>query len=140
MEIFEQSPQRTAPAERFTGEVKMRPVASPREEGQRTVAAEVRFQARARTAWHRHANGQSILVTEGVCLAQAHGGPVQRIETGQTAYFPADEVHWHGASPDGPMTHLALTENAEGLDAEATTTWLEHVTDEEYAAGANARK
>ncbi|MFC3996785.1 cupin domain-containing protein [Nocardiopsis sediminis] len=118
------------PPEQFTGDVWLDPIAFPREDGQRMVVAKVRFAPGARTAWHTHARGQTLHITQGVAWVQSRGGPKIEAHAGQTLYCPPDEEHWHGASADSFMEHLAMLENAE--DPAATTTWLEHVTDEEY--------
>jgi len=93
----------------------------------------VRFAPGAHTAWHRHARGQTLHVLSGVALVQSRGQAVVRVLPGQTVYCPPGEEHWHGATPADFMVHLAMSENAD--DAAASTTWLEHVTDDEYAAG-----
>ncbi|MEV6410952.1 cupin domain-containing protein [Kribbella sp. NPDC051718] len=119
------------PPEQFTGDVWVDPIAAPQEPGQRMVAARVRFAPGARTAWHSHANGQTLHITDGVALIGTRDGGVIRATPGQTIYTPPGEEHWHGATPDRFMEHLALLENA---DAPATTTtWREHVADDDYA-------
>ncbi|ACQ82359.1 Cupin 2 conserved barrel domain protein [Beutenbergia cavernae DSM 12333] len=118
------------PPERFTGDVWLDPIAGPREPGQRMTVATVRFAPGARTAWHSHAHGQTLHVTQGVALVQSRGGEVIEVAAGQTVYTPPGEEHWHGATPDDFMEHLAMLDLAE--DPAATTTWLEHVTDDEY--------
>jgi quercetin dioxygenase-like cupin family protein len=94
------------------------------------VVAKGRFAPGARTAWHSHALGQTLHVTEGVALMQARGGEILEVHPGQTIYTPPGEEHWHGATPDYFTEHLAVLEK--GDDPAATTTWLEQVTDEEY--------
>jgi quercetin dioxygenase-like cupin family protein len=118
------------PPEYFTGDVWVDGLASPQDEGQRMVVAKVRFAPGGRTAWHSHALGQTLHVTEGVALMQARGGEILEVHPGQTIYTPPGEEHWHGATPDDFMEHLAMLENDD--DPAATTTWLEQVTDEEY--------
>jgi quercetin dioxygenase-like cupin family protein len=118
------------PPEYFTGDVWVDGLASPQDNGQRMVVAKVRFAPGGRTAWHSHALGQTLHVTEGVALMQARGGEILEVHPGQTIYTPPGEEHWHGATPDDFMEHLAMLEN--GDDPAATTTWLEQVTDEEY--------
>ncbi|TDE88806.1 cupin domain-containing protein [Occultella glacieicola] len=93
----------------------------------------VRFAPGARTAWHSHARGQYLHVVSGVALTGTRDGEVLRVSAGETAYCAPDEEHWHGAGATGFMEHLAITEGAD--DPEQTTVWLEHVTDEQYAAG-----
>jgi len=124
---------RPGPSEWFTGTVYIDGVAAP-SEGSRLSASSVHFTPGARTAWHRHPNGQTIWVTEGVGLCQTRGGPVEVIRPGDRVFFEPGEEHWHGAAPDRFMIHLAMHE----VDDEGNAaTWGEHVTDEEYgAAGA----
>lgn len=86
----------------------------------------VEFDPTVRTNWHTHSGLQILLVAEGKCRLQKEGGPVQEIGAGDMAFFPASEKHWHGASPDGGMTHIAINLGAE-------TNWLEPVTDEQYS-------
>jgi len=90
----------------------------------------VRFTPGARTAWHSHAKGQTLHVTDGVALVGTRDGQVVELRPGQTLYTPPGEEHWHGATPDDFMAHLAMLDNAE--DPATTTTWLEHVADDEY--------
>ncbi len=97
----------------------------------RLRARRVHFTPGARTAWHTHPNGQTIYVTEGVCLAQRRGGPIELIRAGDRVFFEPGEDHWHGAAPDRFMTHLAIFEVDEDGNS---ATWGEHVTDEEYGA------
>ncbi|HZU17927.1 MAG TPA: cupin domain-containing protein [Candidatus Dormibacteraeota bacterium] len=123
------------PAEWFTGLVLIDAVAVP-EGRSRLMASMVHFAPGARTAWHRHPNGQTILVTEGVGLAQRRGGPVEVIRPGDRVFFEPGEDHWHGAAPDRLMTHLALQQVDDQGEA---ATWGSHVTDEEYSA-ASARE
>ena len=91
-----------------------------------------RFAPGTRTAWHSHVNGQTLHITDGVAWVQARGGPIIELHPGETIYTPPGEEHWHGASLDRFMEHLAMLEN--GDDPATSTTWLEHVTDEEYQA------
>ena len=118
------------PADWFTGAVYLDSVAAP-SDASRVSASSVHFTPGARTAWHRHPNGQTIWVTEGVGVAQRRGGPIELIRPGDRVVFAPGEEHWHGAAPDRFMTHLAIQEV--GDDGKAAT-WGEHVTDEEYAA------
>jgi quercetin dioxygenase-like cupin family protein len=116
--------------EQFTGDVWFDVIASPQDENQRMVVGIVRFAPGARTAWHSHANGQTLHVTHGVARMQARGGDIIEVQAGQTVYTPPGEEHWHGAAPDDFMEHLAMFENSD--DPNATTDWGQHVTDEEY--------
>jgi len=94
----------------------------------RTVGGRVTFEAGARTAWHSHPLGQILIVTSGTGLVQAQGGPVEEIHVGDVIWTAPGEKHWHGASPDAAMTHLAIMEQHEGVTVE----WMDPVTDEEY--------
>jgi quercetin dioxygenase-like cupin family protein len=118
------------PPEQFTGDVWRDPIAAPREPGQRMVVAKVRFAPGARTAWHSHSLGQTLHITSGVAWVQSRGADKVEAYPGQTIYCPPGEEHWHGAAPDRFMEHLAMFDT--GDDPAGTTTWLEHVTDEEY--------
>jgi quercetin dioxygenase-like cupin family protein len=120
------------PAEWFTGDVYIDAVAAAQAPA-RAQANLVHFTPGARTAWHTHALGQTIYVTEGVGRCQRRGGPVETIRPGDRVFFAPGEDHWHGAAPTRFMAHLALNE----VDAEhpAAADWGDHVTDAEYAAG-----
>lgn len=120
------------PPAQFTGDVWLDPIAAPQEKGQRMVVSLVRFAPGARTAWHSHARGQTLHVVSGVAWVQSRGESVLEVRPGETVYCPPGQEHWHGASPDAFMEHLAMLENAD--DPATTTTWLEHVSDEEYGA------
>ena len=118
------------PRDWFTGSVFRDTIADPGG-GSRVSASSVHFTPGARTAWHTHPNGQTIWVTEGAGLCQRRGGPIEVIRPGDRVFFEPGEEHWHGAAPDRFMTHVAILEvDDEGNNA----TWLEHVSDEEYAA------
>ena len=116
------------PAEWFTGEVFIDPVAAP-SGGARINASSVHFTPGARTAWHKHPNGQTIFVIEGEGRAQRRGGQMEVIRPGDRVFFEPGEEHWHGAAPDRFMTHIAMLEVDEKGNS---ATWLEHVTDDEY--------
>jgi quercetin dioxygenase-like cupin family protein len=119
-----------APADWFTGAVYLDQVAVPAGSS-RVSANSVHFTPGARTAWHTHPNGQTIYVTEGIGLAQRRGGQVEVIRPGDRVFFEPGEEHWHGASPNRFMTHIAILEvDDEGHPA----AWGDHVTDEEYGA------
>jgi len=124
----------TGPAETFTGDVYVDAIAAPREAKQRMVVSRVRFTPGAHTAWHSHALGQTLHVTEGVALVGTRDGQVIRATPGQTIYTPPGEEHWHGATLEHFMEHLAMLENAD--DPATTTDWLEHVSDEDYRKAA----
>ena len=120
-------PSATGPAEYFTGRVRMDPlISTPAPARLRGVT--VTFEAGARTAWHTHPLGQTLIVTSGMGLVQREGGDIQTIRPGDTVYFEPNEKHWHGASPTTAMTHIALQEELDG----SAVTWMEHVTDNEY--------
>jgi quercetin dioxygenase-like cupin family protein len=121
------------PAEWFTGDVYLDPVAAAPAPG-RVRGTLVHFTPGARTAWHTHALGQTIFVTEGVGLVQRRGGPIEVIRPGDRVFFEPDEDHWHGAAPNRFMAHLALNEVD---DDHPLAVWGDKVTDEEYAAGAS---
>ena len=118
------------PGDWFTGAVYIDQVAAPTS-GARLSSSSVHFTPGARTAWHTHPNGQTIFVLEGVGHAQRRGGPIEIIRPGDRVFFEPGEEHWHGAAATRFMTHIAMLEvDDEGNNA----TWLDHVTDEEYAA------
>jgi quercetin dioxygenase-like cupin family protein len=121
------------PADWFTGDVYIDPVSAPGADW-RVQANLVHFTPGARTAWHTHALGQTIYVTEGAGLCQTRGGPVEVIRPGDRVFFAPGEDHWHGAAPNRFMVHIALNEvDAEHPDA---ANWGEQVTDEEYGGAA----
>ena len=91
------------------------------------VVAKVRFAPGARTAWHSHARGQTLHITQGVAWVQSRGERKVVAQPGQTLYCPPGEEHWHGAAPDAFMVHTAIWEDDDA-------TWGDHVTDEEYRA------
>jgi quercetin dioxygenase-like cupin family protein len=117
------------PADWFTGMVTIRGQFS-RDEPSRLGGAVVTFQAGARTAWHAHPLGQTLIVVDGVGWTQVEGEPVEEFTAGDIVLCPHDRPHWHGATPDGPMTHVAIQESAEGRNV----TWMHKVSDDEYLA------
>lgn len=122
-------PSGKGPADYFTGTVRMDPlISSPAPARLRGVT--VTFEAGARTAWHTHPLGQTLIVTAGAGLVQREGGPIEQIRPGDTVWFEPNEKHWHGATPDVAMTHIALQEELDG----SAVTWMEHVTDAQYSA------
>ena len=132
MQITRNSLDTTAgPSDWFTGAVFIDAVASPAGSS-RIGAAFVHFTPGARTAWHTHPHGQTIWVTEGVGLCQRRGGDVEVIRAGDRVFFEPGENHWHGATPDRFMAHVAMQE---ADDTGSVVVWGAHVTDEEYAAG-----
>jgi quercetin dioxygenase-like cupin family protein len=126
LEILPRQPSTKGPAAMFTGDVWFDVIARG-EEPSRVRVNTVRFAPGARTAWHSHALGQTLHVTDGVGLVQSRGGDVTVIRPGDVIYTPPGEEHWHGAARDTFMVHTAIWE---GDDA----TWGDHVTDDEYDA------
>jgi quercetin dioxygenase-like cupin family protein len=116
------------PAEWFTGTVRIDPLFQPSVPA-RTAAAQVTFEPGARTAWHTHPLGQTIIVTSGCGRAQCEGGAIEVIRPGDVVWFPPGVKHWHGAGPETAMTHIAIHEALDGK----TVDWLEPVSDEDYA-------
>ena len=122
-------PSSTAPGQNFTGNVRVDP-AFETQAPQRVYGSYVTFEPGARTNWHTHPLGQTLLVTSGVGLTQDWGGPVQFIRQGDVVLCPPNVKHWHGAAPDAAMTHLAIGERLDGK----SVTWMEQVSDEQYNA------
>lgn len=114
-------------AEYFTGTVRIDPLFSATEPA-RVACACVTFEPGARTAWHTHPLGQTLIVISGSGLAQREGGAIEEIHPGDVIWFPPGEKHWHGAAPTTAMTHIAIQEKLDGK----TANWLEHVTDAQY--------
>lgn len=123
------------PAERFTGTVYPTIIFSG-EEPSRARMASVHFEPGARSAWHKHAVGQYIHVIEGIAYMQERGGELNVLKAGDTVYTNAGVEHWHGASPDSFMVHIVIWEAPAPDSNDEETTWLQHVTDEEYNQGA----
>ena len=94
----------------------------------RVAGASVTFEPGARTAWHTHPLGQTLIVTAGSGWAQREGGPIEEIHPGDVVWFPPGEKHWHGATPATAMTHIAIQEALDGK----TVDWMEKVGDEQY--------
>jgi quercetin dioxygenase-like cupin family protein len=117
------------PADWFSGAVRIDPLFQPSPPA-RAAAAMVTFEPGARTAWHTHPLGQTLIVTAGCGLAQREGGPIEPIYPGDVVWFEPGEKHWHGASPTTAMTHIAIHEALDGKTVE----WLEKVSDEQYGA------
>ncbi len=132
MEKQEKQPSAKGPAELFTGDVWFDVIAKGEEPSRMRVNV-VRFAPGARTAWHRHAVGQTLHVTDGRGLIRSRGAEVVAMSAGDTVWTPAGEWHWHGASADSFMSHLAMWEGP-GPDGGPESEWGEHVTDEEYGA------
>jgi len=122
-------PSNKGPTDWFTGMVRIDPLFQTNAPA-RAVAASVTFEPGARTAWHTHPLGQTLIVTAGCGRAQHWGGPIEEIRPGDVIWFPAGEKHWHGASAATAMTHIAIQEQLDGKVVE----WMEKVTDEQYGA------
>src|SRR5919205_991158 len=120
-------PSSKGQTEYFTGTVRIDPLFQAHEPA-RAFCASVTFEPGARTAWHTHPLGQTLIVIAGCGLVQREGGPVEEIHPGDVVWFPPGEKHWHGAAPTTAMTHIAIQE---GLDGKMVD-WLEHVSDEQY--------
>jgi quercetin dioxygenase-like cupin family protein len=123
-------PGQDGPAQWFTGRVRIEPLFSAPEPA-RVTSAIVTFQPGARTAWHTHPLGQTLIVTSGRGWTQCEGEPIAEIAEGDVIWCPPRHRHWHGATPNSTMTHIAIQE---ALDGKAVD-WMEHVTDEQYLAG-----
>ncbi|HZO75646.1 MAG TPA: cupin domain-containing protein [Ktedonobacteraceae bacterium] len=115
--------------EYFTGTVRIDPLFQAPDPA-RAVGASVTFEPGARTAWHSHPLGQTLIVTAGCGRAQRWGGPVEEIRPGDMIWFSPGEKHWHGATPTTAMTHIAIQERLDGKTAD----WMEKVSDEQYQA------
>jgi 4-carboxymuconolactone decarboxylase len=120
-------PSQQGGAERFTGSVRIDPVFSAKEPS-RTSGGSVTFKPGARTAWHTHPLGQVLIVTAGTGRIQSWGGPIQEIWRGDVVRIPPGVKHWHGASPNAAMTHIAIQEEING----SNVVWMEKVSDEQY--------
>lgn len=131
MHIEPTQPTAKGPRERFVGDVYVDMLLPRKPEPSRVAVGRVHFTPGAHTAWHAHPVGQTLHVLEGVALVGTRDGTVLEAHAGQTVYTPPGEEHWHGATPESLMIHLAIQEDA--ADGEAAT-WLEHVTDEQYHA------
>jgi quercetin dioxygenase-like cupin family protein len=121
-------PSTKGSAEYFTGTVRIDPLFSPPEPA-RVAMALVTFEPGARTAWHTHPFGQTLVVTAGAGWVQREGGPIEPIHAGDVVWFPPGEKHWHGATATTAMSHIAIQEKLNGSPVD----WLEHVTDAQYS-------
>jgi quercetin dioxygenase-like cupin family protein len=122
-------PSSKGPSDWFTGTVRIDPVFAANE-SRRGAAALVTFEPGARTAWHTHPLGQTLIVTAGLGLVQREGGPIEEIRPGDVVWFEPGERHWHGASPTTAMSHIAIQEHLDGKVVD----WMDHVTDAQYQA------
>ncbi len=123
-------PSGKGPTEYFTGPVRIDPLFSAPDPA-RVAGASVTFEPGARTAWHTHPLGQTLIVTSGLGWVQREGGPVEEVRPGDVVWFPPGEKHWHGATATTAMTHIAIQERLDGKAVD----WMEHVTDGQYRAG-----
>lgn len=132
LEITRKGDQQTieGPADWFTGKVTITGMFA-RESPSRVTGAIVSFEPGARTAWHSHPLGQTLIVTEGIGWTQVEGAPILEFYEGDIMWCPKDRKHWHGATPHSAMTHIAIQEALDGKNV----TWMEKVSDEEYLAG-----
>ncbi len=131
MNVQPATPSTKGPAAMFSGDVWFDVIAAGAPPSRLRVNL-VRFSPGAHTAWHRHANGQTLHVTDGIGLVQARGGDLVIMKPGDTVYTPPGEWHWHGAAPEHFMCHLAMWESLTAGQDGPETEWAEHLTDEEY--------
>ncbi|MES3032481.1 MAG: cupin domain-containing protein [Gemmatimonadota bacterium] len=123
-------PSAKGPSDWFTGTVRIDPLFTPSGEA-RVAGNAVTFEPGARTAWHTHPLGQTLIVTFGRGLVQREGGPVEEVRAGDVVWFEPGEKHWHGASATAAMQHIAVQESLDGV----AVVWLEQVSEAEYGAG-----
>src|SRR3569833_2322053 len=120
-------PSAKGPADGLTGTVRIDPLFTAPDPAL-VAGAHVTFEPGARTAWHTHPLGQTLIITSGAGRVQREGGPVEEVHPGDVVWFSPNEKHWHGASPNTAMTHIAIHEKKDGKVVD----WLEHVTDDQY--------
>jgi quercetin dioxygenase-like cupin family protein len=118
---------RRLPAEYFTGSARLDPLFQAPEPA-RVGGGHVTFEPGARTAWHTHPLGQTLIITSGLGWVQREGGPIEEVRPGDIVWFPPAEKHWHGATSTNAMTHIAIQESLNGKNVD----WLEKVSDEQY--------
>lgn len=121
-------PSTQGKADWFTGSVRIDPLFA-KKEATKGAGSLVTFEPGARTAWHTHPAGQTLIIVSGLGWVQKEGGPVEEIQPGDVVYFEPDEKHWHGASSDKAMSHIAIQEEVNG----EVVTWMEKVSDEQYS-------
>jgi quercetin dioxygenase-like cupin family protein len=126
-------PSARGPADYFSGSVRVDPLFQAPAPA-RGLGASVTFEPGARTAWHTHPLGQTLIVTAGCGLVQSWGNPARPIRPGDVVWLPPREKHWHGATPSAAMTHIAIVESEDGKSAD----WMENVSDEQYQAAAKS--
>ena len=120
-------PSGKGPSDWFTGTVRIDPLFAAKDPA-RAGGASVTFEPGARTAWHTHPLGQTLIITAGCGRVQRWGGPIEEVHPGDVVQFAPGEKHWHGAAPATAMSHIAIQEALDGKAVE----WLEHVSDEQY--------
>lgn len=120
-------PSSRGPADWFTGSVRIDPLFQANDPA-RAAGASVTFEPGARTAWHTHPLGQTLIITAGSGWVQREDGPIEDVHPGDVVWFPPGEKHWHGATPTTGMTHIAIQEAQDGKVVD----WLQHVSDEQY--------
>ena len=123
------TPSARGPSDWFTGTVRIDPLFNPFDAA-RVQGAQVTFEPGARTAWHTHPKGQTLIVLSGLGRVQREGSSVEEVRPGDVVWFAPHEKHWHGASPATAMVHIAIQEIENGKAVD----WMEHVTDVEYGA------
>ena len=129
MEIIKNGTQQSVkgPEDWFTGEVRLDPLFS-KKDVTKAAGSLVTFEPGARTAWHTHPAGQTLIVISGLGWIQHEGGPIEEIQPGDVIWFEPEEKHWHGASPNKAMSHIAIQEEKDGKVVD----WMEKVTEEQY--------
>ena len=127
-------PSGKGPKDWFSGTVRIDPLFNAPAPA-RAAGATVTFEPGARTAWHTHPLGQTLIVIFGCGWAQRWGGPIEEMRPGDVVWFPPGEKHWHGATPTSAMTHIAIQETQDGKAVE----WLEHVSDDQYRRSSEGR-
>lgn len=127
-------PSTKGPEEWFTGTVRIDPLFQANDPA-RAAGASVTFEPSARTAWHTHPLGQTLIVTAGCGLVQVWDGPIEKICPGDVVWIPPGEKHWHGATPTTAMTHIAIQEQLNGKVVD----WMENVSDEQYQQSGSQR-
>jgi len=120
-------PSGKGPAEYFTGTVRIDPLFNPPDPS-RVAMALVTFEPGARTAWHTHPLGQTLIITAGSGWVQREGGPIENVHPGDVVWFAPNEKHWHGATATTALSHIAIQEKQNGSPVD----WMEQVTDEQY--------
>ena len=120
-------PSRPGSVEYFSGQVRIDPLFQAPDPA-RVGGGSVTFEPGARTAWHTHPLGQTLIITSGLGWVQREGGPIEEVRPGDVVWFPPGLKHWHGATPTTAMTHIAIQESLDGKNVD----WLEHVSDQKY--------